>query len=339
MKKIIFTKEYERDLGLVVEGLWARNLSAFMSKKLGIRRYPDPFIVFYITAENMQIWESAVAISWYKDQLLKINRKDSRFMADVVSEYKNLLGQIKIYWQNGAISDTVILKKYVSLLEKAISLFALWYYSLNNKRTPKKIRDSLIKLRQKDRFFSENDLFVRRCARAFGCKNGLENFILPEEFPEIPKNESLTKRQNRGLVSIDGKIYYLMSLEEYAKKHPGYLFEGLINDSQAHEIKGQSAYNGIIEGKVRIVRNKKQMLMVKNGEILVSPMTTPDFMIAMRKASAFVTDEGGITSHAAIVAREMKKPCIIGTKIATQVLKDGDLVEVDANKGIVKIIK
>tara|TARA_Y100000310_G_scaffold338021_1_gene426573 strand:- start:1597 stop:1776 length:180 start_codon:yes stop_codon:yes gene_type:complete len=59
----------------------------------------------------------------------------------------------------------------------------------------------------------------------------------------------------------------------------------------------------------------------------------------MKKAAAFVTDEGGVTCHAAIVSREMKKPCIIGTKIATKVLKDNDLVEVDANKGIVRKIK
>jgi len=56
----------------------------------------------------------------------------------------------------------------------------------------------------------------------------------------------------------------------------------------------------------------------------------------MKKAVAFVTDEGGITCHAAIISREMKKPCIIGTKIATRALKDGDLVEVDANKGVVR---
>ena len=65
-------------------------------------------------------------------------------------------------------------------------------------------------------------------------------------------------------------------------------------------------------------------------------MTFPNFISAMEKAAAFVTDEGGILCHAAIVAREMKKPCIIGTKIATQVLKDGELVEVDASKGIVR---
>ncbi len=68
-------------------------------------------------------------------------------------------------------------------------------------------------------------------------------------------------------------------------------------------------------------------------------MTHPEFLVLMKKASAVITDEGGITCHAAIVAREMGKPCVIGTKIATKVLKDGDLVEVNADKGIVKRVK
>lgn len=71
----------------------------------------------------------------------------------------------------------------------------------------------------------------------------------------------------------------------------------------------------------------------KEGEILVTPMTTPDFVIIMRKAAAIVTDEGGLSCHAAIVSRELNVPCIIGTKHATQLLKDGDMVEVDAENG------
>ena len=67
-------------------------------------------------------------------------------------------------------------------------------------------------------------------------------------------------------------------------------------------------------------------------------MTMPAFMPAMRKAIVFVTDEGGITCHAAIMARELHKPCIIGTKIATKVLNNGDEVEVDANNGVVRIL-
>jgi len=68
-------------------------------------------------------------------------------------------------------------------------------------------------------------------------------------------------------------------------------------------------------------------------------MTTPDFVPAIQKAAGIITDEGGITCHAAITSRELKKPCIIGTKFATQVLHDGDLVEVDADNGVVRILE
>ena len=68
-------------------------------------------------------------------------------------------------------------------------------------------------------------------------------------------------------------------------------------------------------------------------------MTMPDFVMAMKKAAAIVTDEGGITCHAAIISREFKKPCIVGTRIASDILQNGDLIEVDANKGLVKILK
>jgi pyruvate,water dikinase len=67
-------------------------------------------------------------------------------------------------------------------------------------------------------------------------------------------------------------------------------------------------------------------------------MTQPEFLPAMKKAVAIITDEGGLTCHAAIVARELKRPCIIGTKNATKILRDGDYVEVDANNGIIKIL-
>jgi pyruvate,water dikinase len=81
------------------------------------------------------------------------------------------------------------------------------------------------------------------------------------------------------------------------------------------------------------------MVKMETGDVLVSISTQPDLLPAMKKAVAFITDQGGVTSHAAIVAREMNTPCVIATKIATQILRDGDLVEVDADKGIVKILK
>lgn len=68
-------------------------------------------------------------------------------------------------------------------------------------------------------------------------------------------------------------------------------------------------------------------------------MTRQDFVVAIRKAAALVTDEGSVTAHAAIISRELGIPCIVAAQIATKVLKDGDLVEVDGNKGVVKVLK
>ncbi len=105
------------------------------------------------------------------------------------------------------------------------------------------------------------------------------------------------------------------------------------------ELKGNVASPGLARGTVKIVRNVDDEDKVQQGDILVAGQTIPQLLPAMKRAAAFVTDIGGITSHAAIVAREMHKPCVIGTKIATRALDDGDEVEVDANNGVVKVLK
>jgi pyruvate,water dikinase len=91
-----------------------------------------------------------------------------------------------------------------------------------------------------------------------------------------------------------------------------------------------------IVGIVKVLSTPAEMGKLLQGEILVTSMTNPEFLPAMQRAGGFITDDGGLLCHAAIVARELKKPCIIGTKIATQVLKDGDRVEMDTEKGIVR---
>lgn len=96
---------------------------------------------------------------------------------------------------------------------------------------------------------------------------------------------------------------------------------------------------GKYQGRVKIVKSEKDFKKVKRNDILICSMTTPNYMPILRKVSAIVTDEGGITCHAAIVSRELKIPCIVGTKIATKVLRNGDLVEVDTEKGVVKKLK
>ena len=98
-------------------------------------------------------------------------------------------------------------------------------------------------------------------------------------------------------------------------------------------LKGQSASPGIVAGVVRILASPKQGADLVAGEILVASMTSPDWVPTIKRAAALVTDGGGMTCHAAIVARELGVPCVVGTRVATSVLHDGQLVTVDASGG------
>lgn len=104
-------------------------------------------------------------------------------------------------------------------------------------------------------------------------------------------------------------------------------------------IKGTPACVGKAVGRAKIVKGKQDFKKLKEGDILVAEHTDPSMVVIMAKAAAIVTDMGGLTSHAAVVSREMGVPCVVGAKNATRLLKDGDFIEVDATKGIVKILK
>ncbi|MFA5069693.1 MAG: PEP-utilizing enzyme [Patescibacteria group bacterium] len=105
------------------------------------------------------------------------------------------------------------------------------------------------------------------------------------------------------------------------------------------KIRGDIAYPGLATGKVIIHLSWSGTTAVKKGNILVTSMTNPQMTPFLKNAGAIITDEGGITCHAAIISRELKKPCLVGTKNATQILKNGDLVQVNAYKGVAQIIK
>jgi len=101
-------------------------------------------------------------------------------------------------------------------------------------------------------------------------------------------------------------------------------------------VHGRTAYPGTAIGKVVIIKNVSDIKKFSTGDILVAHSTNPELLPAVRIAGAIVTDEGGLMSHAAILSREIKIPCIIGTKYATQVFKDGDVVKVDGASGVVR---
>ncbi len=109
-------------------------------------------------------------------------------------------------------------------------------------------------------------------------------------------------------------------------------------DTSARELKGQCACLGKVQGAVKIILSAADMPKMRPGDVLVAIATNPDVVPAMRKAGAIVTEQGGVTCHAAIVSRELGIPCLIGIKHATRFFRDGDFVEVDASSGMIRRI-
>lgn len=107
-------------------------------------------------------------------------------------------------------------------------------------------------------------------------------------------------------------------------------------DEKAQVLKGVTAHPGHVTGTAKVILHTDEFHKMADGDVLITTMTTPDFVLLMQRASAIVTDIGGLLSHAAIVSRELKKPCLIGTKFATRIFKDGDTIEVNAAEGWVK---
>ena len=165
-------------------------------------------------------------------------------------------------------------------------------------------------------------------------------YTLPHEIESVFENKitraEIRKRQKSCLID------YGKTLEVYVGTRAKEVEAEIFGDSsfeEVNEVKGWGASQGNVTGKVRIIMDPKEVYLLKKGEILVTAMTSPDFVIAMKKAAAIVTDWGGVTSHAAIVSREFGIPCVVATNSATKVFKDGDLVQVDAVSGVVRKLK
>jgi phosphohistidine swiveling domain-containing protein len=149
--------------------------------------------------------------------------------------------------------------------------------------------------------------------------------------------KELDERQRDYALSLDDGIITLYSgasLARYAaaERKSESDYRGL------RELRGQGASPGLARGRVALVKTTADLAKVKKGDILVTAATTPEFVPAMERACAIVTDEGGLLCHAAIVSRELGIPCVVGCRNAHKILRDGELVEVDAMHGVVKKI-
>lgn len=185
-------------------------------------------------------------------------------------------------------------------------------------------------------------LILLEAARRFHLSKDDLVWLWPTELIGLFRGKKIDFNEvNRRKIAVSAEVCFDMFVVSSGRK-AAELRKKLSPDVtyKLETIKGVGVINMRAKGKVRRCSGYKEALAkLRRGEILVCPMTTPDYVPAMKRAAAIITDEGGITCHAAVIARELGIPCIVGTRIATQALVNNDVVEVDASKGIVRLIK
>jgi len=204
-------------------------------------------------------------------------------------------------------------------------------------------RVDLLRLKSEG-YYDRVDGFIRQNIKNRIPKNLMKfyKFIRRDELKKLllHKRSNIDKIKNRQLhnyIIFDRKIVDCdFTLAEYIKRNNFYYPP--LSKQLTRIIAGQSIVGGKVRGMVRKIVNKNNLSSIKKGEVLVTPMTSPDFVPYLKKISAIVTDYGGVLCHAAIAAREFNIPCIVGTDNATRAFNNGDIVEVNATKGIVKKI-
>jgi len=299
--------------------------------------------------------------------LLRIG-EDNNFIAKLCSDFEsefNIFSKIQaeiLYDDISKMADSEILATFRNFKNKFLKAGAIFGFisflpqdldlDPRIKAKHQKDYDLMVQTRaQYDKLFIpvSDECCLKLCQfvlKRMNISDELARFLSIDELEKLLSNlpidkkeltQRLAKRSEYFLLS-QGKLIDI-SLDNYFKKRGWILHQEEISEGLS-VVRGQSANNlkEPVTGRAVVVNNKAELSKVRAGDILITPMTTPEYFYIIPKLKAIVTDEGGITCHAAIIARELKIPCIIGTKIGTKVLKDGDIVELDADKGIIKII-
>ncbi|MEK6981366.1 MAG: PEP-utilizing enzyme [Candidatus Micrarchaeota archaeon] len=259
--------------------------------------------------------EFELVIAKYSDPKQEIIRMDEE-LKKVQKDKEELLGKLKID-QDG--------RNLIELL----NLFS-WYQDYRKEITMQMLH------------------YLDWVLEEIGARNEISlkemKYTMATEIPALLEGnfdkDVLKERMKRFLFYYDYKENKIESgTGEWSVKKEKEIFQSLKHEDEILELSGMVASRGFVRGIARVAMSASYATNILPGEILISSMTTPDFVTSMKRAAAIVTNEGGILCHAAVIAREFGLPCIVGTKLATKVFKTGDLIEVDGELGVVRKIK
>ncbi|MEM3400185.1 MAG: phosphoenolpyruvate synthase [Candidatus Micrarchaeia archaeon] len=241
------------------------------------------------------------------------------------------LGEVVV---SGAVTPDryIVDKKTLGIVKKNIAVQTWMITRIGDKNEHVEIREDAAGLQKlSDEEIKKLAELGLKIERHYGKPQDIEWAIVGEEIYIVQSRPITTLKAEKPSEDVE------MEKREEAK-------QAMATESKGREIsvgeaqvvlRGLGASPGIAKGRVKIIYSAKEIDKMEKGEILVTEMTSPDFVPAMRKAAGIITNSGGATCHAAIVSRELGIPCIVGTKNATEILKTGDEVTLDAYRGIV----
>lgn len=272
--------------------------------------------------------------------VVKRAEKEPELFERMFAEYDALLERLKPIWRSSAPLPREDLIAFFRLSVEAWEPFLMAYLMPDMDGIPEDLRERALKERRKgESFVDATDRVIERSLRAlFPDRPDIDMLSFDELASGIVPDDATLAERRRRCVIAGGKLYD-MAAEEFALSRNFVLKEDVVPLADVERIRGSIACVGHAVGRVRLILKKKDLATVRPGDVLVARMTSPDYLPAVQLAAAIVTDEGGITCHAAIVARELGKPCIIGTGVATRILKNDAVVEVDAMAGIVTVVE
>ena len=285
----------------------------------------------YYREDISAVWEHII---------LAAVESDPRFIPDTMQWFSGHLEQLESIWNKGRLESTAELLELFELATWAWVGVSISYFLPSMATVSRENQGLGMALRERSvDFLERTDHVLQGTLRYLYPELGdLGKYLTIGEVgqSDIPSREILQARQEHYLY-FGFTVHTDRELSELAREND-IIIETDVLTQPINELFGQVAMPGHAQGRVRVLRKKSEIHFLEEGEILVTAMTTPDYVPAMRRAGAIVTDEGGIMCHAAIVAREFGKPCVIGTRIATRVLQDGERVDVDAARGVVRRI-
>ncbi len=320
----------KRDLSLFSVTAWELGYKQYFKEYFGWE-YP---VIFRYDGARVHFYHRASDFAYFKETITKRLIEDDRLFEIQNTVFCEQIHRLKELKNHVTLEH---LREIHALIGSAMAFYVFVVSDAFVKACP----ESWHARNLSEGILYELDAEIEHCIADLLQEEGLDprlaHVLTLDDLENVSEAAERMSSRLEGYLRVEG-IMLEKSFQEYLAE------QGLRNpedDEQLEsvsEVRGACAQPGTARGIVRIVRNREDLDRVGEGDILVAVMTNATYAPAFARAGAVITDEGGITCHAAICARELGIPTITGTRIATRVFREGDIIEVDAANGIARKI-